>query len=175
MRRLIFLSGYPGSGKSTLAVRLASRLEYPLVSKDAILITIFEAQDLPARQVEQAGKAAWAVFWHMARGIPRAVLDTNIKPRNAVERAELAALRGARTVEVRCICPIEVAMHRYTERGRVGNFAQRVREPSLERFAEYEGPIGLDDLVEVDTTSVPDVEAVASQIERLFSTSVGPR
>jgi len=80
--RLVLMSGYPGSGKSTLAACLASRLDYPLVSKDAILVAIFEAQCLPADAIQKAGKAAWAGFWQMARSFPRAILDTNIKPRS---------------------------------------------------------------------------------------------
>src|SRR5215467_2368459 len=111
------MSGYPGSGKSTLAAQLASRLGFPLVSKDAILIEIFNAQGLAERELETAGKAAWAVFWHMARSFPRAVLDTNIKPKGAIERAELSRL-DANIIEVRCVCPLELARLRYVERGK---------------------------------------------------------
>jgi predicted kinase len=166
-RRLVFVSGYPGSGKSTLASRLAPRLGFPLVSKDAILLEIFAAQGLPVHEVEKAGRAAWAVFWHLARGFPQAVLDTNIKPRSEVERAELAKL-NARTVEVRCVCPIEIAMRRYAARAQEGNVVQRFREASFERFAEYDGPIGLDALIEVDTTEMPDIKTVADRLRRLF-------
>lgn len=164
----MLLSGYPGSGKSTLAARLASRLAFPLVSKDAMLIAIFEAQGLPAERIEEAGKAAWAVFWHMARSMPFAVLDTNVKPRSPIERAELNRLADAQIVEVRCVCPIDLAIHRYIERGKSAHYAQRFREPSREHFAQYEGPVDVGDLIEVETTSVPDAEVVAVQIEKLF-------
>ena len=103
----------------------------------------------------------------MARSFARAVLDTNIKPRSAVERAELAKLDG-RTIEVRCICPVEVAISRYAERAKNGNAAQRFREPSLERFAEYDRPIGIGSLIEIDTTQTPDIETVAARIEEIF-------
>ena len=171
-RRLVFISGYPGSGKSTLAARLASRLGFPLVSKDAILLEIFTAQALPVHEMERAGKAAWAVFWHMARRFPQAVLDTNIKSGSAVERAELAKLDG-RVIEVRCVCPVEIAMRRYAERAKTGNAVQRFREPSFERFAEYDSPIGLGALIEVDTTETPDIEALTARIESLFDDRTG--
>ena len=161
------MSGYPGSGKSTLAAQLATRLGFPLVSKDSILIEIFNAQGLPDHEIERAGKAAWAVFWHMARSFPRAVLDTNIKPRSERERAELARI-DARVVEVRCVCPVDVAMRRYAERAKTGNAAQRFREPSRERFAEYDSPIGLGALIEIDSTKPPDLDGLTARIERLF-------
>jgi len=166
--KLILMSGYPGSGKSTLAARLAGQLGLPLVSKDAILIEIFNALSLSIGETQVAGKAAWAVFWHMARSFPRAVLDTNIKPRSPLERAELAKL-DAQIVEVRCVCPIELAMRRYAERGATGHPAQRFHQPSTELFAEYDGPIGVGALIESDTAKMPDIDDIVRRIERHFA------
>ena len=103
----VIMSGYPGSGKSTLAAALADRLGFTLISKDLLLLTLYEAFQFgpgDAAASLRTGGAAWAAFWLQARLSPRAVLDTNIQWADARQRQDLESLGGT-LVEVRCDCP----------------------------------------------------------------------
>jgi predicted kinase len=162
------MSGYPGAGKSTLAATLAAKLGFALISKDAILIAIFDAMKLADEEPERAGTAAWAVFWQLARSAPAAVLDTNIKAANTAELERVRAL-DADIVEVRCIVPPELAMQRYATRAATGHPAQRFRQLTPERLAEYAAPIGAGALLTVDTARVVDIDTLVQEINRRFS------
>jgi predicted kinase len=169
-RKLVLMSGYPGSGKSTLARQLAERLGYALICKDALLMTIYGALEFgpgDAAASLRTGAAAWAVFWQMAAECPQAVLDTNIQAGNPQQIQQLRGL-GARIVEVRCVCPPEVAIARYAERAKIGHAAQRYVTLDADRLAAYAGPIGVGELLEVDTGGEVDADQVAEQVRRLL-------
>src|ERR1700761_8511754 len=94
-RSVVLMSGYPASGKSTLSRELASRLNFALISKDAILATLYTAFEFgpgDAAASLRTGAAAWAVFWHQAANCPHVVLDTNIQGGNAEQIERLKAL-----------------------------------------------------------------------------------
>jgi predicted kinase len=162
-KQIVLMSGLPAAGKSTLARALAARLEFALVSKDAVLSTLHGALGSPANQLDRIGPAAWAVFWVQARQCPRVVLDSNIRPGSVEQRAQLLALDG-RIVEVACRCPPAVAQERYAHRAAAGPPGQRFTELTAERIAEYAGPIGLGALVDVDTSGPVDVDALVRDI-----------
>jgi hypothetical protein len=111
----------------------------------------------------RTGAAAWAVFWLQARASPRAVLDTNIKPSDPYEMDALRSLGGA-LVEVRCECPPDLAKARFAARSKIGHPAQRHTELDEERLALYARPIGVGDLITVDTGAPVDVERVAGRV-----------
>jgi predicted kinase len=169
-RNLVLMSGYPGSGKSTLAASLAASMGFALLSKDAMLTTLYSAFEFgpgDAAASLRTGRAAWAVFWLQARHSPEAVLDTNIQWNNRQQLDDLRAL-GGRLVEVRCDCPPEVARQRYAARAAVGHPAQRYAALDDERLLAYERPIGLGPLVRVDSTAPIDVEAVVRQVRAVL-------
>ena len=165
-RTLILMSGYPASGKSTLGAALATELNWPLINKDALLAVIFDAlggANGDAALSLRSGQAAWAVFWFMAATHPHAVLDTNIEPKNAEQRAKLEAL-GADIIEVHCDCPPDLAITRYAARAQGDRPAQRMTTLTPDRIAKYEGPVGIGRLVRVDTTKPVDISAVAAAV-----------
>jgi predicted kinase len=166
-RGVIVMSGYPGSGKSTLAARLAEHLGFALLSKDALLMTLYEAFQFgpgDAAASVRTGAAAWAVFWRQAALCPQVVLDANIEWANEQQLDLLRAL-GPGLIEVHCACPLELAMSRYAERARLGHAAQRYLTLDEARAGKYARPLNVGRLVEVDT-SVPVVTAaVAEQVE----------
>jgi predicted kinase len=170
-RKLVLMSGYPGSGKSTLARQLADRLGYALISKDALLMTLYAAFGFgpgDAAASLRTGAAAWAVFWQMAAQCPRAVLDTNIQSGAPQQIEQLRGL-GARIVEVRCVCPPELAIARYAERAKIGHAAQRYATLDADRLAAYADPLSVGDLLEVDTSGEVDADRVAAEIRRRFA------
>jgi predicted kinase len=170
-RKVVLMSGYPASGKSTLGRALAERLGYALVSKDALLMILYGAFEFgpgDAAASLRTGKAAWAVFWHQAAQCPQVVLDTNIQAGNPEQLEALRSL-DARIVEVRCVCPPELAMARYAERAKLGHPAQRYTTLDGDRLAAYAAPIKVGLLLEVDTSAAVDVGRLAADIERCFA------
>jgi len=167
-RRIVVMSGYPGSGKSTLAVALAERLGFALLSKDAVLATLYTAFQFKPGDGDaslRTGAAAWAVFWMQARCSPQAVLDTNIQWANQQQLDALRALGGT-LVEVRCDCPADLAKARFAERARLGHAAQRFMVLDDERLAAYARPLGVGALIEVDTAGAVDIDRVADRVRR---------
>lgn len=169
-RKCVLLSGYPGSGKSTLAASLAATLGFALLSKDAILMTLYAAFEFgpgDAAASLRTGRAAWAVFWHQARNSPEVVLDTNIQWNSSQQLDALRSL-GGRLAEVRCECSPEVARQRYAARAAAGHPAQRYTELDEKRLLAYAKPIGLGPLISVDSSGPVDVEDVARQVRTLL-------
>jgi predicted kinase len=167
-RAVIVMSGYPGSGKSTLAAHLAEQLGFALVSKDALLITLYEAFQFgpgDAAASSRTGAAAWAIFWHQAAACPRVVLDANIEWANEQQLNRLRGL-GVQLVEVHCACPLELAKSRYAERAKLGHAAQRYLTLDEERASKYVRPLGVGRLVEVDTTDPVAPRALALRVRR---------
>jgi len=121
-RRIVLVSGAPGAGKSTLAAPLAARLNFPLLAKDAIKETLFDALGGAAGDLAQSRLfcgAAMETLWTLAAHCPAVVLEANFRPRSAHERARIAALGGA-VVEVYCACPREEAARRFAARAAAG-------------------------------------------------------
>jgi len=111
----VLVTGLPGSGKSTLAPPLAEALELPLLARDSIKESLWDALgggDLAWSR--KLGAASAEVFWRLAQEARGAVLD-NFFHRAFAHR--IAALEGP-VVEVHCTCPPALARERYLSRQR---------------------------------------------------------
>jgi hypothetical protein len=89
------------------------------------------------------------------------LIEANFRPYSGYERAKLSDL-GGRPVEVHCLCPPDVAVARYNTR--ITHPVHVIATLSAEAMAEYDRPVGVGDLVTVDTTGPVDVAAVAAQV-----------
>ena len=170
-RRAVLMTGYPASGKSTLAASLAKALEFGLVSKDGMLDAVFTAMDFAAGDhlaSLRSGRAAWAVFWRLARTCPDVVLDSNIKPTEPFEAAQARSLEG-RIVDVHCDCSRDIVRRRYAERAAAfPRPALRAFEITEERLARYDGDLGFEHRLSVDTSLTVDLAAVTKAVRQAF-------
>jgi predicted kinase len=169
-RRIVLVSGSPAAGKTTIAAPLAKRLGLPLIAKDDIkesLVDILGDQDGDLGWSRKVGHAAWMVLWKLAERAPAAVLEANFRPRSAYERDCLIGL-DARIVEVYCRCPADVLKERFRERAKTAHPAHPATELNSAWIAEFDQPVGLGAVIEVDTTRPVDVPALAAQVANLL-------
>jgi predicted kinase len=166
-RGYVIVSGAPGAGKSSLAVPLAACLRLPLLAKDIIKETLYDHIPAGAERREWSrilGGAAMELIWALASVTPAAVLEANFRPKSDYERGRIAAL-AAPTVEVYCRCPPELAAARYAAR-HAGRHPTHVSgKVTPEQLAEFDRPIGLGQVIEVDTTAGIDLEVLARAVQ----------
>ena len=163
MRRLVYVSGAPGAGKTSLAVPLAAELGFTLITKDRIKERLHDALGAPEPDLawsRKLGAAAMELLWALAADAPAVVIEANFRPYSEYERAKLSGFSG-RPVEVHCLCPAEVAVARYNTR--VKHAVHVLKTLPLQAMAEYDRPVGIGDLVLVDTTTPVDARAVAAR------------
>ena len=157
-----------------LAGALAAELGYALIGKDIIKETLDDVlrealagPEPPDRRWSRAlGGASMELLWTLAALSPAVVIEANFRPHSAYERERLAAL-GGRPVEVHCACPPEVAIDRYN--ARVRHPVHVLTTMPMAAMAEYDRPVGIGDLVTVDTTRPVDVAGVAARVRALHA------
>ena len=127
-----------------------------LIGKDLIKETLWDVFDPPRGDLEwsrRLGAAAMEVIWTLAAQSRRAVLEANFRPHSDYEKAKLSGL-SAKLVEVYCWCPPEVARERYARRAVQMAHHRAHVTPTLDAalLAEFDQPIGLGTVIEVNTT-----------------------
>ncbi len=164
----MFVSGAPGSGKSTLAAQLADTLQMNLIGKDLIKETLWDVLTPPRGDLEwsrRLGAAAMEILWTLAGQSRRAVLEANFRPRSEYEKTKLSGL-SSKLVEVYCRCPPEVARERYARRAAHSAHHPAHVTPTLDwaLLAEFDQPIGICRMIEVDTTTAVHTEDLTRRV-----------
>jgi predicted kinase len=171
---IVLVSGCPGAGKTTLARPLAEELGLTLVCKDDIKEALFDALGGPQDDLaysRQLGVVAWEVIWALAQANPRLVVEANFRPGSAYERGRIEAL-SRRVIEVHCACPPHVAQARYMARAQTAarHPVHALRTLSAADVADFQGPIGIGEVVVADTNAPVDPRAIAHKVDGLLAT-----
>ena len=123
-RCLVLVAGPPGSGKSSVAAIVAAGLQWPVVARDALKETLFEALGVGDRAwSRRLGTASWDLLlqvtgWMMATGGPF-LLDNNFRgPDPAL--MDLAAAFGYSVRVLWCDAPPDVLAARFRARWESG-------------------------------------------------------
>lgn len=174
MRKVVVVSGAPGAGKSTLARPLAAELGFPILAKDVIKETLYDhlghlGAD-PMASSRRLGAASMELLWRLASECPHVVLEANFRAQSTYEREQILAL-SASPVEVYCRVPASVAAARYAERGKSPEHhpVHAARSMPIEFFQEFQRPLGLGPVFEVDTAVRVDVPELARRISVLLN------
>jgi predicted kinase len=174
---IVLVSGAPAAGKTTLATALAAALELPLICKDDIKDdikeTLVDALEGPADDLlwsRRVGGAAMEVLWRLAGRCPAVVLEANFRPHSRYEQARLRRLE-ALVIEVHCVCPADELARRFAARAPTAHRAHPLTALPADLLAEYDRPMGIGPVIEVDTTGSVDVSAVLARLTGLIDST----
>ena len=145
-----------------------------MLGKDRIKETLHDGLGAPAADLawsRRLGGAAMELLWALAADAPAVVMEANFGPHSDYERGRISAL-GGRMVEVNCACPPEVAARRYAERAVASHPVNVVTSLSSVFLAEFDRPVGMGELIIVDTTAPVDAAALAGQVRARLATAV---
>jgi hypothetical protein len=147
---------------------LSDRLSLPLIDKDAILEALFDSLGCADRDERaRLSRASDEVLFTLAETSRAAILVNWWNHDSAPAR-----LRGMSSsiVEVFCDCPVELAAARFGARTRHPGHHDRSRtaeeiDEGVRRMREsFRGPLGLGDLIRVDTERDFDPDLVTRQV-----------
>ncbi len=167
---LIVVTGPPGSGKSTIAAALRDRLGLPLIAKDGLKEVLGEALAIRGRSESQPlGAATFELLAHVVHELLENGVSVIAEGNFTAESALFGALPPARIVQVHVSAEPALLRARMLDRAAKrhpvhwdGEAADEVAERAA---ADEWQPLPLDgDLLEVDTTSWPDVDDVTRNV-----------
>ncbi|GIH18505.1 AAA family ATPase [Rugosimonospora africana] len=164
--RVILVNGLPGSGKTTLATRLGPALNVPVISKDALKEALLSA--VPTARPDGLGAIAMEAAWSLTAGIAGTVLLESwwFRPRDlAFTTAAWRRCGEPALVEVWCEVPAEVARGRYAARVRHSMYEDaRHLATSWDDWAARAEPLGIGEVVRVDTSTEVEITAVVREL-----------
>ncbi len=177
-RRFVIVSGLPASGKTTLGRMLASALDLRLIDKDDILESLFESRGIgDASWRQKLSRESDALLRENAESSEGAILvscwHVSGMPEDSGTPTDWIPSLSRQVVNVLCECARPLAAERFArrerhaghldgEKPRLGGF------PFLGQSSHWEAVLA-GELVRVDTSDPPNLEAVVRQVQGAFA------
>lgn len=159
----VVLSGLPGAGKSQIAAPLARELGLGIFAKDPVKEALWDSLDGPndLQWSRLLGRAANEVVVSVAGANAGGVLDSFWRHEWAGEA--LGRLPHP-VIEVFCVCPVEEARRRYTQRRRHDAHMDAPRTDDADLWGDERNAPLFEGALAVDTTAPVDVPELAKAI-----------
>ncbi len=166
----VLISGPAASGKTTLAQALADELILPILSKDTIKAALTEVLEVPdVDSARRVSTAAVRVLFAIAKEVKTGTILESVWRGDEVI-SEIRRLNGM-IVEVFCRCSQGVMEARYLARERPPRYVPEHSTTNELWTDETSEPIaGGWPVIEVDTSSPVEVEALAAEIRAHLQT-----
>jgi predicted kinase len=178
---LVVVTGPPGSGKSAVAAVLREQLELPLIAKDSLKEALGGALEIQGRAESQPlGAAVFTLLAHVAHELLANNVSLIAEGNFQAASVLFVDLPPARIVQVHVTA--EPALLRTRMLERAGNRhpvhwdADAADEVAARAAAGDWSALPLPgDLVEIDTTTWPDLSEVTARVVALLGDTTGPR
>jgi predicted kinase len=169
---LVVVTGPPGSGKTTIAGEVQARTGLPLIAKDAIKEVIGEELGVTAEgDSKRLGAAVFELMGALMRELLERGVSVIVEGNFAVGRPLFGDLPPARIVQVHVTAPLDELLARMRERDsdrHPVHYDIEAADEIAERFSrgEWEA-LPLDgDLIRIDTSASPDLDALLAPLGR---------
>jgi predicted kinase len=178
---LVVVTGPPGSGKSAIAAALRERLGWPLLAKDSLKEVLGGALEIHGRGESQPlGAAVFTLLAHLAHELLANNVSLIVEGNFQAASALFAGLPPARIVQVHVTAEPELLRDRMLERAEhrhpVHWDADAADEVAARAAAGDWPALPLEgDLVEIDTSTWPDLPELAARVAQLVREAPAPR
>lgn len=181
-KRLLMANGVPASGKSSVARRLSERTGWLVLGLDTVKTPFLEVADGVDRAFNRVlGRASYKSIFSIIKEAPEGstfIVDAwfGFQPVSVLqEHIDMAGITDV--AELWCHAPPEVVAQRYSDRaGQRGVGHPGVSYvPELIELTKRAEPCRLGPVLDIDTTALQDVEAIARWAERALASGGGAR
>ena len=178
---LVVVTGPPGSGKSAIAAALRERLGLPLLAKDSLKEVLGGALEIHGRGESQPlGAAVFTLLAHLAHELLANNVSLIVEGNFQAPSVLFAGLPPARIVQVHVTAEPELLRDRMLERAErrhpVHWDADAADEVTARAAAGDWPALPLEgDLLEIDTTTWPDLPELAARVAQLVRGAPAPR